>query len=477
METATIGVNMGRIARSREDAVLLGGGLPPLLWAQGGVPGSSPAQDAEALAALALRRWCSSLTLSSPELSPGSTGLLAWLAALGALLLLALLAQGPRRTLRQLIDIPDHLRLARLALQRLQRSTRLIAALLGSTVLVWSFHQSLTYDRTERLNDLLLLRKSRDATELAIEQGSLAALVPLRDLASLGDNLPLLVAAAVWIFLLSASRWDDPTRSTIAGRTVVPWWSTLSWAGASLYAVYLLGRLVAGGGGLPPGGCLIVEAAVVPLLMLLADGLLLAWVLVELRATTLGATGEQTVDVSGALRLLPAAMLGCLVAVPGRYAATAVWLMLPYAPRFVSTTGLASFLQGWGIVWLQAAFLPFWGVAVAGTWSRAGATSAVRGYVRLLRAEGGRLLALTLAAGLLGGALSGASYWLVLSFPASAWLLNAADSYAHYLTLPIGLLALTAGIELAARSLPQARLADPRQDVNQNPNPSNIQID
>jgi len=42
--------------------------------------------------------------------------------------------------------------------------------------------------------------------------------------------------------------------------------------------------------------------------------------------------------------------------------------------------------------------------------------------------------------------------------PASTWILNAADSYAHYLSLPIGLWTLAALIELGERSLPEATL-------------------
>ena len=44
----------------------------------------------------------------------------------------------------------------------------------------------------------------------------------------------------------------------------------------------------------------------------------------------------------------------------------------------------------------------------------------------------------------------------MLLLPAQAWVLNAADSYAHFLTLPVGLWTLAALIELAQRSLPTA---------------------
>ena len=62
-------------------------------------------------------------------------------------------------------------------------------------------------------------------------------------------------------------------------------------------------------------------------------------------------------------------------------------------------------------------------------------------------------------AGLAAGAGAGLTYMAVLSLPTATWLLNAADSYAHYVTLPIGLWMLAALIELGERALPEATLA------------------
>ena len=50
-------------------------------------------------------------------------------------------------------------------------------------------------------------------------------------------------------------------------------------------------------------------------------------------------------------------------------------------------------------------------------------------------------------------------YTVVLALPASSWLLNAADSYAHYLTLAVGLWTLSALVETAEQALPEAALA------------------
>ena len=53
------------------------------------------------------------------------------------------------------------------------------------------------------------------------------------------------------------------------------------------------------------------------------------------------------------------------------------------------------------------------------------------------------------------------AYLLVLSLPYSTWALAAADSYAHYGTLPVGLVLLAALVELGERSLPMATPAGP----------------
>jgi hypothetical protein len=87
-------------------------------------------------------------------------------------------------------------------------------------------------------------------------------------------------------------------------------------------------------------------------------------------------------------------------------------------------------------------------------WSRGGVGAALRGYIRLLRAEGGRLVAVLAWSGLACGGLSALAYATVLAHPPQPWVLTAADSYAHYATLPIGLAALAALVELGGRAGP-----------------------
>ena len=61
--------------------------------------------------------------------------------------------------------------------------------------------------------------------------------------------------------------------------------------------------------------------------------------------------------------------------------------------------------------------------------------------------------------------LAGLVYPLIFLLPPAAWVLPAADSYSHYVTLPIGLWTLAALIELAERSLPSAEPASSLENV------------
>src|SRR5262249_59385646 len=121
-------------------------------------------------------------------------------AGLGALLLLAVVAQGPGRALRQLLDVPGHVRVVSAGANRLRRAGRLLAVTIGLTVLSWTGSQSFTFKLDQGKDDLLLLTRSRSLAELATEQGVLAALTPLRDVAGLASNLPMLALAAVLLF-------------------------------------------------------------------------------------------------------------------------------------------------------------------------------------------------------------------------------------------------------------------------------------
>jgi hypothetical protein len=428
------------------------------------------------MASLALRRFCSSLTLSSPERVPSLDALGVLLVGLSVLLVLALLMQGPLLALKQLIDIPGHVMLLRQATARVWHAGRLVSVMITFTVLSWTGSQTLGYlaDQTGRgRSDLALLSRSRARHELALEQGTFAALTPLRDLVGLGDNLPLLLCAVYLVFrassgvmprtLHSAGRVADPQGavrfSRRDGDRRSAGWSTLLWGGGGLYVLYRLVARASGSADLPLGGCLVAEALLIPLVMVLCDGFLLAWVLAELRNASTEAAGEERFSPGQAIELLPAAMLGCALALPARYLASLVFLASQHLPASISATALGRYVRwqlGWGLVDFQGAALVGLGLLGAAAWTRGSLRDAARGFRRLLSGEGGHLIvALTLAcaaAALLGGLV----YPLLFLLPPAGWVLPAADSYAHYATLPVGLWTIAALIELAGRSLPLA---------------------
>jgi hypothetical protein len=431
----------------------------PVIWAQ--------ATGSNSLDKLALRRWSSSLTLSAPDPLPGLTGLWALLLGLTAVLAVALLAQGPGRALGQFFDLPGHVRLIAAAWDRLRRSARVVAVTVGVTVLAWTASQTMSFSRPQGKDDLMLLTKSRSLAELAFDQGVLAALTPLRDVLGLGDVLPLLAVATVVVFRFATDPLMNAFRSPaeVSHRPRPFFGPTLIWVGTSLYLLYRLVAVQMGTGDLPLLGYLGAEALVVPVLMALADGVLLAWILAELRGASLGQWDEGVFDVRPTLGLMPGASLACLAAIPARYMAASAFLVAQQLPASTSGSALRAFLRwqclGWGLADLQAAALTTAGLIGAVAWSQGTWGDALRGYLRLLRAEGGRLAALLTLAGAAAGSLAALAYPLILALPAQPWVLAAADSYAHYATLPVGLLLLAALVELGERSLPVAARAAP----------------
>jgi hypothetical protein len=440
--------------------------MGPLVWAQTQVQtgGTNP----NSLAPLALRRWFAGLTLSSPQVMPGFHGLSALLAGLVILFLTAVIAQGPRRALLQLVDVPGHIRLARDAMRRVWISSRMVATTISFTVVAWTGAQSMVYQHEGGKADLLLLSKSRGRGEIAVEQGILAGLTPLRDVAGLGDNLPLLIVAAIVVFRASI----DPQRSGEPGEGASrrgrprPGWTTMVWGVAALYVLYRAVARAAGMGkvDLPLGGCLIVEAVLIPIAMLLADGVLLAWLLTELRNAKLDIGGQNRLDPLQAISLLPGAALACAVALPARYFATFVFLAQAHLPTSIYTTSLGQYIRwqlGWGLVDIQAAALAIVGLVGVVAWSRGRIGEATAGYRRLLTAEGGHLVVALAMSAAAAAALAAGAYSIVLLLPAQTWVLGTADAYAHFATLPVGLWTLAALIELAERSLPTASRARP----------------
>jgi hypothetical protein len=435
----------------------------PFVWAQ--AP-AQPAAGPNSMALLALRRWFAGLTLSSPQDAPDFHPQLAFLAGLGLLLALVICFHGPVLLLKQLFDLPGHVRIVQKAARRVWLASRMVTVMIGFTVLAWTAGQALIFLRqdTNRL-DLALLTKLRGLSELALEQGSLAAVTPLRDVAALGDNMILLLIAAIMVFRASLDipGWGIPADRDghIPGFRPRTGWSTPIWCSAMLYVLYRAVSWGAGTGDLPVGGCLVAEAFFVPVFMIISDGFLLAWLLAELRNAGFDNAGEDRLDIRHAIALMPAAAVACAFALPSRYIATFVWLCVGYLPTWASSSSLGNYVRwqlGWGLTDLQAGGLLFIGLAGAVAWSRGTVKGSLAGYGRMLAAEGGHLVAVLAMAGVASAILVAAVYAVVLLLPAQAWVLPAADSYAHYATLPVGLWTLAALIELAERSLPSASL-------------------
>jgi hypothetical protein len=435
----------------------------PLVFAQ-----SDPAAtNTSSIYLLALQRWCSSLTLSSPQAFAGPHVIWTIAAGLCTLLLLAILIQGPVTALKQLFDLAGHVSLVRLAAHRVWSASRLVSIAIAFTVVSWTLGQALVFTQESRKADLDLLTKSRGLGELALEQGLFAALTPLRDVAALGDNLPLLIIATILVFRASfdlAGWGPPPPEGVYQSAAARSGWSTLVWGCAALYALYRVVARLAGGSDLPLGNCLVAEALIIPLLMVVSDGFLLAWIVTELRNAALDEAGADRLDVRQALAIFPGAALACLLTLPARYLATFVFLGQAYLPTSASATQVGDYVRwqlGWGLTDLQGASLVFVGLAGAVAWSRGTTGGALAGYLRLLSAEGGHLVVVAALAGTAMALASAAVYAVVLLLPSQTWVLGAADSYAHFATLPIGLWTVAAIIELGRRSLPAAELARP----------------
>ncbi len=452
--------------------------LLSLIWAQTTVSGSgsattatpTPATGAGSLLVLSFRRWCGSLTLSPPEpsTSPLTSALWLWLLGLAGLFVIVVLVQGPGRALGQLFDMPGHARLLGSAIDRVKRSGRLIAVVVGASVIGWTTTQTLNYAVATGRDDELLLIKGQRLTDVALNQGYLAALTPLRDLVGLGLLIPLLMVASMVLFQYSTDRWK-PGLAPMSIRRRASRWSTIGWGFAVIYALYRFVGLIGGSGEFPLGGCFFPEALLVPILMAMADGVMVAWVLIELRNASLGESAADSLDPPGIAIVIPAAVVASVLVFPSYYLGTGLWMLVKYEhlpTYFLSDPRVTSFLRwelGWGQVILQAVALSMVGMFGAVPWSRGTAGSALLGYFRLLKAEGGHLVVAVAAAGAAGGALSALAYLAVLSLPVSTWGLNAADSYAHYGTIPVGLLLAAALIDLGERSLPLATLAHPAE--------------
>ncbi len=435
-----------------------------LVWSQAS---STPASSSTSQVFLALKRWCYGLTLCSPDPIPSARGLIRLMLALGVLIAVTVAIQGPATTFRQLVSVSGLFEAARSGLARVFRASRLIMVLVTFTVLSWTLGEMTLFNRANSV-DLTLLERTRSPSEIATEQGELAALTPFRDLAGLADNLPWLIVAGILVFRASSQppewRFEHGPGNTAPDLVARAGFATAVWGSAGLYALY---RLIAWGAGsieLPRGSILVVETLLVPASMLIVDGFLLAWLLVELRDARPGLGEVERFQVNRAVALLPAALVACFVALPARHIAILVLLASSYLPTTVASTNLGGAIRsllGWGLVDLQMA--TFWALGVVGAtaWTRGSIGEIMQGYWRLTRSQGGRVAAILIVASAACGVASGATYAVMLLLPPRSWVLAAADAYAHFATLPVGLWALATLVDLSERVLPVAELDTP----------------
>lgn len=439
------------------------------VWAQAGSGLGTPTS----LVILVPRRWYSSLTLSSADAVPSLQPLWMFLGALGTLLLVSMAMQGPREALGQLFDLPGHLRLLGRSTIRLRQSSRLVGAIIGFTVLSWTAAQTLTFRMEQGREDLVLLRKSRGVTEFGLEQGVHGALTPFRDIAGLGDNLALLIVASVLLFRSMGEPQNQGSRHGKEGSEAMIFDGSAGSRPTRVFllcgctASYLIYRLVGralGSVELPLGGCLTLEVVLIPAVMLVCDGFLLSWVLTELRDSefTAGKDLESLGNVSHAVELTPAGMLTCVSLLPARYAATFALLSLDHLPPEFRGTEVGRYLRwqlGPGLAVLQAVGLVFAGLAAVAVWSRGTVWRLPSGWVRLITAEGGRIVASLATMGIAAGVFAAIPYLFLLLLPVQTWVLAAADSYSHYATLPVAFWGLAALIDLGRSALPVAPVA------------------
>lgn len=417
--------------------------------------GGDPA-TANRLVDIALRRWFSGLTLSPNATDPGHSAWWAWSVGVASLLLLAAIFQGPGRMFAQLFDFPGHLRVVLDSLGRFRRAGRLVAVLFGSLVISWTTWQALRHADTRRLEDLAILIKAHPVGDLAAEQGGRAALTTFRDLAGLAEISVLLLAAGLVIFRLSADRWGAIETLETAPRTAPPPGTVLAWGAAWLYLLYRGASAALAPDGWPLNRLLGVDIVAVPVLAIACDGLLFAWVLNELRHAFSDAPASTLpAGVAEAISRWPAAIVACAAALPARYIALLAWMILPYLPATAPSPIRVAFreiFRGDALLWIQAVSLPLTPLLGAAAWPGVnGRPGIFRIAIALLRAEGGRLVAVVLGGSVASAGLSALAYLALLSLPPQPWVLAAADGYAHYATLPPALLLLATLVELAGR--------------------------
>jgi hypothetical protein len=392
--------------------------------------------------------------------APGSSGdllllVLGWLAVLG--IGTGLLQGDWKKWLRGLIDIRGHFEQLGAGLEILRRNKRPLWVILAAAVMGWTGWSLGVWQDTASRDELeaMLAVHENSASSFAAAHALAAAIVPLRDLVGLGELIPLMLGACVLLFARTAElaqhlRFKTRAVEAAALKRRI---GTI-WVGLIILAAYRALVFLVSAGNAPLADCAYVNTVAVPVLTLAADGLLLSWVLTEFGRGLMNHFDWEPDDSIAFVRSMPAAMLACALANPGRYVilacaiaeaqfnASSTWPASRWAPILWGCT----IAQVFGLAWFA---LP----AVVAVSRRGRLLDVFRSYLALLRRAGGQVVGLTALAILLNLIVLFPFYWIFGTMQRETWSLLGAASYGHYATLLVGIILLAGTTQLAYQEL------------------------
>jgi hypothetical protein len=392
--------------------------------------------------------------------APGSSGdlLLLVLGWLGVLAVVTALLQGDRKKwLRGLVDIRGHFEQLGAGLEILRRNKRPLWVILAAAVMGWTGWSLGVWQDAASKDELegMLAVHENSATALAASHGLAAAIVPLRDFVGLGDLMPLVLGACVLLFARTAELAQHLRNRmrTIENTRLKRRIGTI-WIGLIVLAAYRGLIFLVSPGNAPMADCMFINAVAMPLLTLVADGLLLSWVLTEFGRGLLNHFDWEPSDSVAFVRSIPAAMLACGLANPGRYVLLAC--AIAEAQFNASSTWPAARWEPilWGCTIGQVAGLTWFAFpAVIAVCRRGRLLDTFHSYVTLLRRAGGQVVGLTALAILLNLLALLPFYWIFGTMQRETWSLLGAASYGHYTTLIVGIILLAGTTQLAYQEL------------------------
>jgi hypothetical protein len=391
---------------------------------------------------------------------PGSSGdlLLLMLGGLALFGVIAGLLQGDwKKWLRGLVDIRGHFEQLGAGLEILRRNKRPLWVILAAAVMGWTGWSLGVWQDAASRDELeaMLAVHENSSSSFAAAHGLAAAIVPLRDFVGLGDLMPLVLGACVLLFARTAELAQHlrfKTRAVEA--TMLKRRIGTIWVGLIILAAYRALVFVVSAGNAPLADCAYINTIAIPVLTLAADGVLLSWVLTEFGRGILNHFDWEPDDSVAFVRSVPAAMLACGLANPGRYVLLAC--AIAEAQFNASSTWPASRWAPilWGCTIAQVVGLAWFAFpAVAAVSRRGRLLDTFLSYVTLLRRAGGQVVGLTALAIVLNLLALLPFYWIFGTMQRETWSLLGAASYGHYATLLVGIVLLAGTTQLAHQEL------------------------